>query len=324
MNYEVLTGLSTGQLLMLTARCAALAGDVARPGGRPPAIGLLKSVALVVHLMRRNPVQAVAGAMFGVSQPTASRRWDLLRPIIRKAVAGFIPAPHEVIGAGTALVDGTIAPTWDWKHIPDLFCGKEDMPGINIQVAATLGGDIAAVGPFAVRGARHDAFAFEASGLKDILAGIHAAADLEYVGVEGIDIVPVKRMAAGRLDECQTEFNVAFSKSAPRWSAPSPISRHGVSVVMVVGAVDRRDDRTGVEQEGHAGRFRRPRMISSCRSARSPRPDSQIPVIDRCRLAASWPSGSAAGASSGSEATSTRSRSAWRGLSRSTSWCRSS
>ena len=62
MNYEVLTGLSTGQLLMLTARCAALAGDVARPGGRPPAIGLLKSVALVVHLIRRNPVQAVAGA----------------------------------------------------------------------------------------------------------------------------------------------------------------------------------------------------------------------------------------------------------------------
>lgn len=26
-------------------------------------------------------------------------------------------------------------------------------------------------------------------------------------------------------------------------------------------------------------------MISSCRSARSPRPDSQIPVIDSCRLA---------------------------------------
>jgi len=212
LNYEVLTGLSAGQLIMLTARCAALAGDVARPGGRPPAIGLLRSVALVVHLMRRNPVQAVAGATFGVSQPTASRRWDLLRPIIRKAVAGFIPAPREVIGAGTALVDGTIAPTWDWKHIPDLFSGKEDMPGMNIQVAATLDGDIAAVGPFAVHGARHDAFAFEASGLKGILAGIHAAADLGYVGVEGIDIVPVKRLAAGKLDECQTEFNVAFSK----------------------------------------------------------------------------------------------------------------
>lgn len=212
MNYEVLTGLSTGQLLVLAGRCAMLAGDVARPGGRPPAIGLFRSVALVVHLMRRNPVQAVAGAVFGVSQSTVSRRWDMLRPIIRMAVAGFIPDPREVLGGGTALVDGTIAPTWDWKHIPDLFSGKEDMPGMNIQVAATLDGDIAAVGPFAVHGARHDAFAFEASGLKDILAGIHAAADLGYCGVEGIDIVPVKRMAGGKLDECQTAFNAAFSK----------------------------------------------------------------------------------------------------------------
>jgi hypothetical protein len=61
--------------------------------------------------------------------------------------------------------------------------------------------------------------------------------------------------------------------------------------VKVVGAVDGRDDRTGVEQECHAGRCRRPRIISSCRSARSPRPDSQIPVIDICRLAAFWPGG---------------------------------
>jgi len=68
LNCEVLTGLSTGQLLVLAGRCAVLAGDLARPGGRPPAIGLFGSVALVVHLMRRNPVQVVAGAVFGVSQ----------------------------------------------------------------------------------------------------------------------------------------------------------------------------------------------------------------------------------------------------------------
>jgi hypothetical protein len=109
-----------------------------------------------------------------------SRRWDLLRPAIKKAVTGFIPAPRDVLGAGTALVDGTIAPTWDWKHIPDLFSAKDDMAGMNIQVAATLVGDVAAVGPFAVHAARHDAHAFDTSGLKDILAGTHAAADLGH------------------------------------------------------------------------------------------------------------------------------------------------
>jgi hypothetical protein len=105
---------------MLTGRCRELICDVVRPGGRPPVIDLSRSVALVVYLMRRNPVQVVAGAVFGVSQATVSRRWDLLRPIITEAVAGFIPDPREVLGTGTALVDGTLAPTWDWKHIPDL------------------------------------------------------------------------------------------------------------------------------------------------------------------------------------------------------------
>ena len=212
MDYEVLTGLSAGQLLVLTVRCRELIGDVVRPGGRPPVIDLCRSVGLVVFLMRRNPVQAVAGAIFGVSQPTVSRRWDLLRPAIKKAVAGFIPAPRDVLGAGTALVDGTIAPTWDWKHIPDLFSAKEDMAGMNIQVAATLDGDVAAVGPFAVHGARHDAHAFDASGLKDILAGIHAAADLGYTGAEGIEVIPFKKPAGGELDDLQAAFNGAFSK----------------------------------------------------------------------------------------------------------------
>jgi hypothetical protein len=162
--------------------------------------------------MRRNPVQAVAGAVFGVSQPAVSRRWDLLRPVIKKAVAGFIPAPREVLGAGTALADGTITPTWDWKHIPDLFSGKEDMPGMNVQVAATLDRDVAAAGPLAVHGARHDAYAFEASGLKDILAGIHAAADLGHTGVKGIGVIPFRKPAGSGPDDSQTVFNIAFSK----------------------------------------------------------------------------------------------------------------
>jgi hypothetical protein len=212
LDYEILTGLSRGQLLMLTGRCRELICDVVRPGGRPPVIDLSSSVALVVYLMRRNPVQVVAGAVFGVSQATVSRRWDLLRPIITEAVAGFIPDPREVLGTGTALVDGTLAPTWDWKHIPDLFSKKEDMAGMNIQVAATLEGNIAAVGPYAVHGARHDAYAFEGSGLKVILAEIPVAADLGYVGVEGIEIVPFKRSAGGDLCESQSDFNVALSK----------------------------------------------------------------------------------------------------------------
>jgi hypothetical protein len=112
LRYAILTGLSHGQLAELAARIMAVIGDVAVAGGRPSAIGLFKSVAMVVTLMRKNITQEVAGAVFGCSQPTVSRRWDLLRPLIGRVLAGCVLAPAQVAGKdGTLLVDGTIAPT---------------------------------------------------------------------------------------------------------------------------------------------------------------------------------------------------------------------
>jgi hypothetical protein len=86
------------------------------------------------------------------------------------------------------LVDGTICPTWDWRHIPDLYSAKAGYPGMNLQIAATLEGRLAAVGLIPVHSTRHDAHAFAASGLAAPLATISTAADLGYVGVQGIEI----------------------------------------------------------------------------------------------------------------------------------------
>jgi hypothetical protein len=155
--------------------------------------------------------QEVAGALFGVSQATVSRRWDLLRPLIADVLAGLVPRPREIAGMGTLLVDGTVCPVWDWSAIPGLFSGKAGYPGMNVQIAATMSGDLAAVGPVPVRGARHDAHAFEASGLKDLIAGMDAAADLGYIGVDGIVIVPFRTPPGGKLDDSKTAFNTGLS-----------------------------------------------------------------------------------------------------------------
>jgi hypothetical protein len=45
----------------------------------------------------------------------------------------------------TLLVDGTVAPTWDWSAIPNLYSGKAGYAGMNIQVAATQAGEVAAI-----------------------------------------------------------------------------------------------------------------------------------------------------------------------------------
>ena len=214
MQYKDLTGLTTGQLHMLTLLVSKETGPVAIPGGRPPAIGLFQSVVMVVALMRRNLVQAVAGSIFGCSQPTVSRRWDLIRSAIARVCAPFVPDPAEVTGRrGTALVDGTVCPTWDWNAIPDLFSGKAGFAGMNIQIAASLDGEVAAIGPVPVNGARHDAYAFAASGLKARLEHLaNKVADLCYVGVDGIEIVPFKRTKGKELDDSQSEFNVMLSR----------------------------------------------------------------------------------------------------------------
>lgn len=211
MRYEAITGLTDVQLVELTARVREIAGNMVS-AGRPYALGLFRSVAMVVALMRKNVTQEVAGTIFGVSQPTVSRRWDLLRPAIGEALAEFVPDPREVAGEGSVLVDGTICPTWDWQAIPDLFSGKAGYPGINVQVATTLDGQLLAVGAEPVHGARHDAHAYAASGLSQALAGIHTVADLGYLGVEGIDLTPIRKPQGAELHATQAEFNTQLSK----------------------------------------------------------------------------------------------------------------
>ena len=213
LRLKPLTGLAPGQIAELTLRVAALMGrPLTRAGGRPSALGLHDSVALVVYLIRKNPTQEEAAAVFDVSQSTVSRRWDLLRPLMGTALACEIPPPSKIGGAfGTYLVDGTVCPTWDWRSVPDLYSGKAGYPGMNVQIAANLDGRIAAVGPLPVPGVCHDAHAYAASGLADLLAGLHAMADLGYVGVEGVDLVPIKRLPGRDLHEHDVEFNKRHS-----------------------------------------------------------------------------------------------------------------
>lgn len=113
MRFQAITGLSVGQLTELVARVYQVHGQVTSRG-RLYGLGLFRSVAMVVAL-RKNITEQFASAIFEVrvSQPTVSRRWGLPRPLIGQVLAEFIPEGAQLIGKGTALVDGTVCPTWD-------------------------------------------------------------------------------------------------------------------------------------------------------------------------------------------------------------------
>lgn len=123
------------------------------------------------------------------------------------------PARRRIGQFGTALEEGTICPTWDWKKVLDLYSAKAGCPGINVQLACDLDGRIAGIGPIPVPGACHDFFAYGASGLKDMLAGLHTQADLGYIGVEGIDLVPIRRRPGQTtLDPYDTPYNIGMAQ----------------------------------------------------------------------------------------------------------------
>jgi hypothetical protein len=65
--------------------------------------------------------------------------------------------------------------------------------------------------------------------------------------------------------------------------AAKGLQESGTACMVLVRAVDGRNERAGVEKRCHAERFIRSRMISSRRSERSSRPESQMPMIDDLR-----------------------------------------
>jgi hypothetical protein len=83
---------------------------------------------------------------------------------------------------------------------------------MNVQISCDLDGNLAAISPDPVHGARHDAHAYGASGLEDLTEDIHTLADLGYIGVEGVDLVPIKRRPGQELSEKAKRVNLGLSK----------------------------------------------------------------------------------------------------------------
>jgi hypothetical protein len=173
---ERMTGLAQEQVTGLVNAVSARIGVWHKPVGRPRVMDLYRAVVLTLFLLRHNNAQDVAGELFGCSQASASRLFRLICPILGAVNADLVAQVKAAAAEAPLLVDGFMAPTGERPQAQtNMFSDKHRQSGFNVQVLGDTGGRLVDVGD-PVAGARHDAYAFAASGIAQRWAA-HMAKD---------------------------------------------------------------------------------------------------------------------------------------------------
>lgn len=213
MRYHYTTGLETEELEELVGRIQDILESRRTPdpanGGRPPKLTLSDQIHLTLMLLRLNITEELAGAIFGVSQPTVSVIKSRIEPLIIKALAMTGVPLAQAAKDRPVVVDGTYIPTGSRKQTGrGNYSGKRHCQCVNVQVACDLDGTLFDVsGP--APGARHDAAAIKLVGWDQALAGATWIADTAYIAAGAI--TPKKKQPGQELPEPHKQFNHQIS-----------------------------------------------------------------------------------------------------------------
>lgn len=185
MRYKSTTGLDHAQIEELVARIHEVLTSKGGGRGRRPVLGLYRQVVLTLVLLRQNLAQAVAGDLFGVSQPTVSRIYRAMLPVFEQVTCLHRPPMPEVLRGRVVLVDGTLVPIGNRRtdkptHLAN-YSGKSHKAGVIVQVLSDLDGYLLAVSQ-PQPGRTHDRAGYALAGYDQLLADIPTIGDLGYQG----------------------------------------------------------------------------------------------------------------------------------------------
>ena len=66
-----------------------------------------------------------------------------LHTLIARALEVSVPTVEDLDPTVQLIIDGTLLECWSWKNHPELYSGKHQTTGLNVQVACTLSGTLA-------------------------------------------------------------------------------------------------------------------------------------------------------------------------------------
>ena len=185
--------------------------DWHRPVGRPRKLTLVEALRLTLCRLRRNATYNDLHEDFSIGCTTA---WDYHQEMVAflADVLGCTGAALSAQVTGKiCLIDGTLIPTFNWRHRTDLLSGKHRRRGVNAQLLVDVHGRIIGVSD-AFPGSWHDIHCLREAGWVDMIPHCGAAAaDLEYEGAPGV-VIPIKKKRGIELTDREREFNTKFAK----------------------------------------------------------------------------------------------------------------
>jgi hypothetical protein len=186
--------------------------DWNRGVGRPRSLTIVEALRLTLCRLRRNATYNDLSEDFGVGATTA---WDYHQSIVAFLADALATTDADLPALLTGrifLIDGTLVPTFNWRHRDDLLSGKHRRHGINLQLLVDVHGRIIAASR-AFPGSWHDIHCLREASWVDLLRQLGpAAGDLGYQGEPGAVNTPIKKKPNIDLIDDQRQFNTTFAK----------------------------------------------------------------------------------------------------------------
>ncbi len=209
MRYQPTLGLDDAQVEELVGRIEQVLETRPRPPVMPKILDLQVQVEIVLLIVRQNVTQMLVADLFGVSQPTISRVFRAVMPLLDQVTCVNEPDFEHVLANRTTIVDGTDVPTRNRKDAgKENYSGKRHRQGLNLQVAAATDGSLLGVS-MPLPGCRHDRRAITECGWEALLDHHDWIADPGYQGSSAR--TPKKKPRGRELTNHEREINKSIS-----------------------------------------------------------------------------------------------------------------
>jgi hypothetical protein len=210
-----LPGLSNRAAAVVVELAKQAFPDWNKPVGRPKKLSLLQALRLTLRRLRRNATYQDLHEDFDIARSTA---WEYHQDMVDFLADTLGCTDEETLALlledKICLIDGTLVPTFNWKHRKDLFSGKHQRPGINIQLFTDVHGRLIGASR-AFPGSWHDIHCFREAGWVALAAhagGGVGIGDLGYEGEPGAVHTPAKKKPGRELSDAERRLNTSLAK----------------------------------------------------------------------------------------------------------------